>query len=62
MTVIIETVAGADHRRPVDVQDIVIPDLRRIANTLAEDEGRMVLDTWHLANDMLTRLGGNYRK
>lgn len=40
----------------VDVRNIEIPDLWHIAAKLPDDERQMVLDTWHLAHDLLTHL------
>lgn len=53
----INTAVGAGHERFVDVNDIQIPDLWQIAmRILDQDDRKAVLDTWHLAHDMLTAL------
>ena len=47
---------GGTDERIVEVREIVIPDLWHIANRLPADERDAVLETWHLAHNLLDHL------
>ena len=45
-------------REEVNIDDVQIPDLWHIAMALPEPHQSMILETWHLAHDLLLNLRG----